>query len=58
VKGEQWQIIAVFFECWTDSNKIELSIEHDDYQWIDPKDYKTHNLISNLLPAFEEYLNK
>jgi hypothetical protein len=34
----------------------EIGEDHDDFQWIDPKDYKKYNLTPNLLPAFESYL--
>ncbi|OGY43358.1 MAG: hypothetical protein A2731_00680 [Candidatus Buchananbacteria bacterium RIFCSPHIGHO2_01_FULL_39_8] len=58
VKSEQWQIIGVFFKCIADSDQVILSQDHDDYIWIDPKDYRDYNLIENLYPAFEAYLNQ
>lgn len=58
VKGEQWQIVGVFFACQAKTNKVTLSQDHDDYQWIEPKDYQKYNLIENLIPAFKAYLNK
>lgn len=56
VRGEQWQIIGTFFECVADSDQVQLSADHDDYKWIDPKDFKQFNVIENLTPAFESYL--
>jgi 8-oxo-dGTP diphosphatase len=56
VRGEQWQIVGTFFECYVDSDKVILSVDHDEFLWIDPKEYKKYNLIENLKPAFEEYL--
>jgi len=58
VHGEQWQIVATFFECFADSDKVTLDQDHDDYLWIDPKDYKNYNLIDDLSEAFESYLNR
>lgn len=58
VKGEQWQIVGVFFECAADSRAITLSTDHDEYAWIDPEEYKKYPLIGNLHPAFEAYLKK
>lgn len=58
VRGEQWQIVGVFFECPTKSNEVKLDPDHDDYQWIDPKNYRNYKLIENLYPAFEAYLNR
>lgn len=56
VRGEQWQIIGTFFECFADSDQVILSEDHDEYVWIDPQDFKNFNLIENLIPAFESYL--
>jgi len=56
VRDEPWQIVGTFFECTPEHDQIILSEDHDDYQWIDPKEHQNYNLISNLLPAFEAYL--
>lgn len=58
VKGESWHIVATFFESFADSDKVILSDDHDQYLWIDPKDYQKYNLIEDLKPAFEAYLNR
>src|SRR5680860_976467 len=57
VRGEQWQIVGTFFECTANSGEVKLGEDHDDYQWINPEDYRKYNLIDNLHPAFEAYLN-
>ena len=58
VKGEQWHIIGTFLECTAESDNVKLSADHDEFHWIDPKDYKKYALIENLHPAFEAYLSK
>lgn len=58
VKGERWQIVGIFFECFSDSDKVVLSKDHEDFAWIKPEDFKKHDLIKELIPAFENYLNK
>ncbi len=58
VRGEQWQIIGTFFECFAQTDKVVLSEDHEEYVWIDPKEYKKYNLIDNLIPAFANYLSK
>jgi 8-oxo-dGTP diphosphatase len=58
VKNEQWQIVGTFFECFADSDQVILSEDHEDFQWINPIDYKDYNLIENLIPAFESYLSR
>ncbi|MBI2985095.1 MAG: NUDIX hydrolase [Candidatus Kerfeldbacteria bacterium] len=55
VHGEPWQIIATFFLVQAASDKVTLSRDHDDYQWIDPKKFRDYPLIENLKPAFEAY---
>ena len=58
VHGEEWQIVGTFFECFANTDKVKLSEDHEEYIWVDPKDYKNYNLIENLIPAFESYLSK
>jgi 8-oxo-dGTP diphosphatase len=57
VKGEQWQIVGIFFSCSAESDKVTLSADHDDFKWIEPGEYNRLNLIENLKPAFEAYLD-
>jgi len=56
VKGENWQIIGVFFICQAMTDKVKLSKDHNHFLWIKPKDYKKYNLIPNLIKIFKAYL--
>ncbi len=56
VKGEQLQIVRIFFKCKSKTSEVKLSKDHDKFEWINPKEYKEHNLIKNLHEVFEEYL--
>jgi 8-oxo-dGTP diphosphatase len=38
IKGVQNQIVAVFFVCSLVDGVVRLSIEHDEFKWIDPDD--------------------
>lgn len=58
VRGEQWQIVGMFFECFADSDKVMLSEDHEEFIWIDPNEYMRYNLIDNLVSAFGSYLNR
>ena len=58
VRGEQWQIVGTFFECFADSDQVKLSEDHESFLWIDPKDFRKHKFIENLVPAFESYLGR
>ena len=55
INGEECQIIRIFFECTSNSDKIILSEDHDKFEWINPQEYQNHNIIPNLKPAFEAY---
>lgn len=56
IKGEQWQVVGIFIECFTDNYKIELGSSHDSYKWIDPLDFHQEKLFPTLKEAFKSYL--
>lgn len=58
VHNEKWQIFRVFFACQAESNNVKINTDHDDYLWIDPREYAQYNIIDNLRPIFEQYLKK
>jgi len=58
VRGENWQIIRVFFECYSKSKDVKLSDDHSDFEWIEAKEYQKYNIIGNLIPVFESFLDK
>jgi 8-oxo-dGTP diphosphatase len=55
VKGEHWQIVGIFFKCLASSDQVMLSEDHDDYLWIDPREFQKFQLIPNLEKAFQKY---
>lgn len=57
VRGEQWQIVGTYFECFAETASVVLSDDHEEYVWINPEEYYKYNLIDNLKPAFESYLS-
>lgn len=56
VGDEQWQIVRIFFECTSKSDKVVLSPDHDAFLWIEPERYREYPVIENLVPMFEAYL--
>ncbi len=56
VRGESWQVVGTFFECFTYNKEVVLGEDHDHYEWIDPKDYFKYNIVENLKVVFESYL--
>lgn len=45
IKGIQNQIIGVFFRCRPLSTAVTLSYEHDEFAWIDPKDWRDYDVM-------------
>lgn len=56
VRDEQWQIVATFFECKADTDQVVLSEDHDNFVWMDPKDFANYPIIANMKGAFEDYV--
>ena len=56
VRDEQWQVVAIYFECSTDTDKVVLSKDHDSYEWIDPRNYEDYPLKSVSKKAFVEFV--
>ncbi len=57
VRGEEWQVVATFFECFAETDDVILGEDHDEFKWIAPEEYKQYNLIENLHAAFAAYLD-
>jgi 8-oxo-dGTP diphosphatase len=53
IKGEQAQIIGIFFLCDYLGQEIKLSLDHDDYKWIKMTDYLNFPLIEANKKALE-----
>jgi 8-oxo-dGTP diphosphatase len=58
VRGEQWQIVGTYIECFAETDQVTLSQDHDDFQWIDAAEYKKYVLYDGIEKAFEAYLAK
>ncbi len=58
VREEPWQIVAIFFEFAAASPDVKLGNDHDEFQWVDPRDLADVPLIPNLKPAFQAYLER
>jgi 8-oxo-dGTP diphosphatase len=57
VKGEQWQIIGIFFKCEVEDGEVVLSGDHDNYQWVSLSNYSHLALMPENIRAIE-VLNK
>jgi 8-oxo-dGTP pyrophosphatase MutT (NUDIX family) len=55
IKGTQNQIVGVFMVCTPLSDKITLSTEHDDYQWINPSERKKYDVMDPEDKVIDRY---
>lgn len=53
---EKFHVICNYFECFANSDEVELREDYDDFLWIDPADFKQYYLFKELHPAFDYYL--
>ncbi|MBX4190961.1 NUDIX hydrolase [Candidatus Saccharibacteria bacterium] len=62
IKGEQYQIIAIFTVCKAAATDIKLSEEHDDYKWVDPfklpKNITIPDPEPEVLKRYSDWLKK
>ncbi|MEX0672861.1 MAG: NUDIX hydrolase, partial [Candidatus Paceibacterota bacterium] len=56
IKGETIQIVGIFFKCTPASSVIILSVDHDDFQWIDPADHSQYECMKENIGAFDAHL--
>lgn len=45
IRNVPHQIIAVFILCRSTTENVQLSVEHDAYEWIDPARRKAFNMM-------------
>lgn len=48
VRGKQWQIVAVYMACTTNSPDVTLSHEHDEYKWVAKEELHLYPLMDNI----------
>lgn len=58
IGGEKRQIVGVFFVCRPTTTAVTLSDDHDDYQWIDPREYGRYALMEENIGVFQAYINQ
>jgi 8-oxo-dGTP diphosphatase len=56
IAGVKHQIIAIFYLCEADSDKVRLSHEHDDFAWVKPEDYRNYTVPHPVPKLFEKYI--
>jgi len=57
IQGVDTHIVRLYFICSTLADDVELSDDHDDFQWIDPQEHTQWPLIANEHDTIEKYLS-
>jgi 8-oxo-dGTP diphosphatase len=55
IEGVPHQIIAVFYLCEAESDKVALSHEHDKFDWIRPEELKNYDVPHPVPQLFAKY---
>jgi len=57
IKDVKNQVVAIFFRCKPITNKVSLSIDHDDYKWVGIESLKDYDIMSPEPEAIRLALN-
>ncbi len=55
IKGVKHQIVAIFSVCYADKAQINLSVEHDRAEWIDPKTRGNFDIMDPDWEVIDKY---
>jgi 8-oxo-dGTP diphosphatase len=58
IKGRPHQIIAIFMACRVKAGTISLSQEHDQFEWINPKQRAHYNIMNPDREVIDTYLKR
>jgi 8-oxo-dGTP diphosphatase len=58
VRGEQLQIIGIFFLCRPASSEVKLSADHDEFVWVTPGEAKELPLIKETSEAIDSLVSQ
>lgn len=56
VKGNPWQVVGIYFICYTEKGNVKLGRDHDMHEWIEAREYGRHPLIENVAAAFNAFI--
>ena len=48
-REEETQIVGITFLCKAESNKVQLSSEHDDFAWVRFEEIPQYNIVPSVL---------
>jgi 8-oxo-dGTP diphosphatase len=54
IKGESCHIIRIYHLCRPVTADIQLSGDHSEYAWLDPKDIHTKEFVSDIVEMIEK----
>lgn len=54
IRGEKCHVVRLYFLCEAKVPTVTLSTDHDEYQWVDPKDVGDKILMADIAEMLEE----
>ena len=48
-REEETQIVGITFLCKAETNKVQLSSEHDDFAWVRFEEIPQYNIVPSVL---------
>ena len=48
IQGERCHVVRLYFLCEAQNDDVQLSPDHDKYEWVDPKNYGEKVLMNDI----------
>jgi 8-oxo-dGTP pyrophosphatase MutT (NUDIX family) len=56
INGNKHHIVGIFMVCKTNTSKIQLSEEHDEYKWISPEERTQYDIVNGDREALDAFV--
>lgn len=53
IRGEECHVVRLYFLCEANTDEVTLSVDHDVYDWVDPKNIGEKVLVSDIQEMIE-----
>lgn len=55
-EGDDYQFIIVVFECRADLQRVALSSEHSQYQWVVPEEISSYPIRDGYIESIKKFI--
>lgn len=57
IKGSKCHIIRIYYNCvCLELPEVMLSSDHDQYEWIDPDEHESYDLMDDVAKMFKNFI--